>query len=135
MALVLAGINHNTATIDLREKVAFPPEIVARAIDRYHVYKLWALGCRDIIRETYDGSLRIGRSALEALGHDRQSAQAMVDVFEEMDRSSMRELADLYKIDVPSWENEPLLAKIRELRAEWDPKLREQIDEIIRRGR
>jgi glutamyl-tRNA reductase len=34
MALVLAGINHNTATIDLREKVAFPPEIVARAIDQ-----------------------------------------------------------------------------------------------------
>ncbi|QIG52928.1 potassium transporter [Altererythrobacter sp. BO-6] len=109
--------------------------ITARAIDRDHVYKLWALGCRDIIRETYDGSLRIGRSALEALGHDRQSAQAMVDVFEEMDRSSMRELADLYKIDVPSWENEPLLAKIREMRAEWDPKLREQIDEIVKRGR
>jgi len=34
MALVLAGINHNTATVDLREKVAFPPEIVARAIDQ-----------------------------------------------------------------------------------------------------
>jgi len=34
MALVLAGINHNTATIELREKVAFPPEIVARAIDQ-----------------------------------------------------------------------------------------------------
>ncbi|MFZ9396123.1 MAG: cation:proton antiporter [Erythrobacter sp.] len=109
--------------------------IVARAIDRDHVYKLWALGCRDIIRETYDGSLRIGRSALEALGHDRQSAQAMVDAFEEMDRSSMRELADLYQVDVPAHENEALLAKILELRAEWDPKLREQIDEIVRRGR
>lgn len=34
MALVLAGINHNTATIELREKVAFPPEIVGRAIDQ-----------------------------------------------------------------------------------------------------
>lgn len=34
MALVLAGINHNTATIELREKVAFPPEIVARAIEQ-----------------------------------------------------------------------------------------------------
>ncbi len=109
--------------------------IVARAIDRDHVYKLWALGCRDIIRETYDGSLRIGRSALEALGHDRQAAQAMVDAFEEMDRSSMRALADLYQVDVPAHENEALLAKILELRAEWDPKLREQIDEIVKRGR
>jgi len=34
MALVLAGINHNTAAIELREKVAFPPEIVARAIEQ-----------------------------------------------------------------------------------------------------
>ncbi|KUO52107.1 MAG: potassium transporter [Sphingomonadales bacterium BRH_c42] len=108
--------------------------ITARAIDRDHVYKLWALGCRDVIRETYDSSLRIGRSALEALGHDPQSAHAMVDAFEAMDRSSMRALADLYQIDVPAHENEPLIAKVRELRAEWDPKLREQIDEILGRG-
>ena len=32
MALVLLGINHNTADIDLREKVAFPPESVLEAI-------------------------------------------------------------------------------------------------------
>jgi glutamyl-tRNA reductase len=34
MALVLLGINHNTASIDLREKVAFPPEIVGDAISK-----------------------------------------------------------------------------------------------------
>ncbi|HJO12944.1 MAG: glutamyl-tRNA reductase [Gammaproteobacteria bacterium] len=34
MALVLLGINHNTASIDLREKVAFPPEIVGDAINQ-----------------------------------------------------------------------------------------------------
>jgi CPA2 family monovalent cation:H+ antiporter-2 len=39
--------------------------VVARAVDRDHVYDLWAYGCRNIIRETYDSSLRIGRSALE----------------------------------------------------------------------
>ena len=109
--------------------------IVARAVDRDHVYKLWALGSRDIIREVYDGSLRIGRSVLEALGHDRQAAQAMVDAFEEMDRSSMRALADLQRIDIPSWENEPLLAKMKELRGDWDRKLAEQMDEIMKRGR
>lgn len=32
MALVLAGINHNTANVALREKVAFPPELMADAI-------------------------------------------------------------------------------------------------------
>ena len=109
--------------------------ITARAIDRDHVYKLWSLGCRDIIRETYDSSIRMGRSALEAMGHDRQAAQAMVSAFEEMDRSSMREVADLYDTNIPAWQNEPLIAKIRELRAEWDPKLREQMDEITKRAR
>lgn len=109
--------------------------VIARAKDRDHVYHLWAMGCRDIVRETYDSSLRMGRSAYEALGVDRQAAQAMSDAFEERDRTSMQEVADLYRLDMPSWENEPLLAKVKELRAEWDPKLREQMDEIVSRGR
>ena len=109
--------------------------VIARAKDRDHVYHLWAMGCRDIIRETYDSALRMGRSAYEALGADRQAAVAMVDAFEEMDRTSMREVADLYRLDMPAHENEPLLAKIRELRAEWDPKLREAMDDIVKRGR
>ncbi|MCL4674137.1 MAG: cation:proton antiporter, partial [Sphingomonadaceae bacterium] len=42
--------------------------VTARAIDRNHVFELWSYGCRDIIRETYDSSIRMGRSAYEALG-------------------------------------------------------------------
>jgi monovalent cation:H+ antiporter-2, CPA2 family len=42
--------------------------IIARARTREHVYDLYAAGCRDIIRETYDSSLRMGRSVFEALG-------------------------------------------------------------------
>ena len=34
MALVLLGINHTTASIALREKVAFPPELVERALEQ-----------------------------------------------------------------------------------------------------
>ena len=109
--------------------------VIARAKNRDHVYHLWAMGCRDIVRETYDSSLRMGRAAYEALGADRQAAQAMADVFEQRDRTSMRDVADLYRLDIPAHENEPLLAKIRVLRAEWDPKLREAMDEIVARGR
>lgn len=32
MALVLLGINHNTADVSLRERVAFPPEVMAEAM-------------------------------------------------------------------------------------------------------
>lgn len=109
--------------------------VIARAKDRDHVYHLWAMGCRDVIRETYDSSVRMGRSAYEALGADRQAAVAMADAWEQMDRSSMRAIADVYRLDIPAHENEALLAKIRELKAEWDPKLREAMDEIVARGR
>ena len=115
---------------------AFPNlHVVARAKDRDHVYHLWAMGCRDIVRETYDSALRMGRSVYEALGHDRQAATAMLEAFEEMDRTSMREVADAYRLDIPPYENEELLAKIRELKAEWDPKLRDAMDEIAGRGK
>ena len=108
--------------------------ITARAIDRNHVYELWAYGCRDIIRETYDSSLRMGRAAFEALGMNRQQAMAARDAFEEMDRRFMPAVADLYRLDVPYHENEPLMEKVRELRAEWDPILREQMDQILKRA-
>ena len=109
--------------------------VTARAIDRNHVYDLWSYGCRDIIRETYDSSLRMGRSAYEALGMDRQQAMAVTEAFERNDRAFMPEVADLYKVGVPFHENEPLMQRIMELRDKWDPVLREQMDEILKRGR
>ncbi|MEC7399598.1 MAG: NAD-binding protein, partial [Pseudomonadota bacterium] len=106
--------------------------VLARAIDRNHVYELWAYGCRDIVRETYDSSLRMGRSAFEALGMDEDQAEAAADAFETMDRSTMRDIANLYRLDIPYHENEALIARVRELRSEWDPILREQMDDILR---
>ena len=108
--------------------------VTARAIDRNHVYELWAYGCRDVIRETYDSSLRMGRSAYEALGMDRQQAMAATEAWEQMDRRSMREVASLYRLDIPYHENEPLMEKVKDLREEWDPVLREQMEEILKRG-
>jgi len=109
--------------------------VISRAKDRGHVFELWSYGCRDIIRETYDSSIRIGRSAFEALGMDRQQAQAMADAFEQMDRSSMPEIAALYDPELRFGVNEPLIAKVKELQAKWDPVMRAQMDEIVRRGR
>ncbi|MEL6702083.1 MAG: NAD-binding protein, partial [Pseudomonadota bacterium] len=89
--------------------------IVARARNRHHVYELWGLGCRDIIRETYDSSLRMGRSTFEALGFSREQADAMVDTFNADDREAMIEVADLYRSDIPVAENEPYIQKVREM--------------------
>ena len=98
--------------------------IIARAVDRNHVYDLYAVGCRHIIRETYDGSIRMARSALEALGATRSAAQRMMNAFEEVDREMLVETASLHDINVPVAENEAFIAKVNEMRDTWDPQLK-----------
>ena len=79
--------------------------IVVRAIDRHHVYELWSAGARDIIRETFDSSLRAGRSALEALGVHPYDAERQIRGFVINDREQMYEMAAIYDPDIPAHEN------------------------------
>jgi CPA2 family monovalent cation:H+ antiporter-2 len=104
--------------------------LIARAWDRNHVYKLYSVGCRDIIRETYDGALCAGRSALEALGSPHEEAEKLADAFEALDRRSMVEIASLCQIDVPNHENPEYVAKVKEIREEWGQQLRGKVAEI-----
>ena len=89
--------------------------IVARARDRDHVYELYAAGCRDIIRETFDGGVRTGRSALEALGMHPFDAEKLVKDFEAADRRALQELAEVYDPDIPTSENAAYVARAREM--------------------
>ncbi|MCB1337206.1 MAG: cation:proton antiporter [Maritimibacter sp.] len=98
--------------------------VIARAVDRTHVYDLWSVGCRDIVRETYDSSLRLGRSAIEALGHGRDDAQNFVDAFNDFDRKAMVEVASVYDINIPGPENPEYVAKVREISEAWGEQLR-----------
>ena len=109
--------------------------IVARAVDRNHVYDLYAAGCRDIIRESYDSSLRMGRSAFEALGASREQANQMRDAFDALDRKSMISLAEHYDPDVPTVENEVYAAKVREMALEWEAELNETMNSILGSGK
>lgn len=101
--------------------------VVARAYDRMHVYDLWSLGCRDIIRETYDSSIRAGRSAFQALGYDETQATEMMRAFEDMDREIMVDLANLHDFQLPISENEPFKARFREMREEWERELKDRM--------
>ncbi len=105
--------------------------VVARAVDRDHVYDLWAYGCRNIIRETYDSSLRMGRSALEELGLENEIAQEVVDLFDTRDREAMITIADVHKIGVPPAENPEYIAAVREMRSDWILTLQEDVARII----
>ena len=105
--------------------------VIARAVDRHHTYELWAHGCRDIIRETYDSSLRIGRSAFEALGTSRDAAEQMKLAFHEMDQNSMIEVADVFDINIPGHENEAYVERVRERAESWEAELHDRMMEIM----
>jgi CPA2 family monovalent cation:H+ antiporter-2 len=98
--------------------------VLARAINRDHVYELWAAGCRDIVRESYDSSIRAGRSALEALGRTTTEAERLATEFETLDRKSMVDLADLHRLDRPNHLNPEYVAKVLEMRGVMERQLR-----------
>ncbi|WP_422028312.1 cation:proton antiporter [Roseovarius sp.] len=104
--------------------------IVARAVDRDHVYELWTLGCRDIIRETFDSSMRMSRSVFEALGLERDVAQQMVDAFIETDQAAMLEAAEAYDSGVPLHENTAYIELVRSRRGVWEAETRERMERI-----
>ncbi len=108
--------------------------IVARAVDRHHVYELWAAGCRDIIRDTYDSSLRMGRSTLEAMGIAGDRAALMVEAFNRADRASMISLADAYDPAIPVMENEVYVARVQEIIGPREAELHDEMMTILDTG-
>lgn len=100
--------------------------IITRALGREDVYKLYQAGSEDIIRDTFDGSLRIGRSALEALGMSKFEAQKFSQDFEFQDRRALVDMANLYDPEIPSHLNAPYVALAKQLN--------DEIEKVIQGG-
>ena len=107
--------------------------VIARAVDRTHVYDLYAAGCRDIIRETFDSSLRMGRSAFEVLGATREQADEMKDAFADVDARAVVALAEHNDPTLPTSQNEPFIARVREMSAVWEKELQNTNKDILSR--
>lgn len=102
-------------------------KIIARAYDRLHVYDLYQAGARQIIRETFDSSVRAGRNTLEALGMTPEKAKAVSELYYERDRTLVKELADLYDPSLPRFANTKMSAAFMEFNEETI----ELIDELL----
>ena len=115
--LIIAIDDREQATEIVRYVTEAHPHIyvVARAIDRHHVYELWAAGCRDIIRENFDGAVRAARSALEALGVHPYDAELQTRGYVDNDKKALRDLAGLYDPDIPVHENAAYVARTKEI--------------------
>ena len=86
--LVLAIGNIETS-VRIAESVSrhFPDlEIVARARNRRHEYKLMDLGVKKIFRETLLSSIALSRRVMEDLGMDEKEANRIAEVFQRHDR-------------------------------------------------
>ena len=103
--------------------------IVARARDRVHVYELFAAGADDIVRETFDSSLRAGRYVLEAMGLSDYEAAEAEKAFYAFDRRALRELAELWKPGVPVSQNGAYMDRVHALNTELEAALVATLDE------
>lgn len=86
--------------------------IVARGYDRMHTYDLWQAGNgqhMNIVRETFDSSVRAGKGALEALGIDEQTAKEVTELFYHRDRNGVLLMAEAHDPSLPRFGNQKML--------------------------
>ena len=97
--------------------------IVARARDRVNVYELFQAGANDIVRETFDSSVRAGRYVLENSGFTEYEAAKVSQTYYKVDRAALRDLAELWVPGQPVHLNEAYVARARQLDADLETAL------------
>ncbi|EBA09368.1 monovalent cation:proton antiporter-2 (CPA2) family protein [Sagittula stellata] len=130
--VLVAALDDHKATTKLvayARRIRPDLHIVARARDRNHVYALYQAGADDIVREMFDSSLRAGRYVLENIGMSEYEAAIAEETFYHHDRNTVRELAKLWNPGVPASENEPYIARAKELEKELETALFTALDE------
>ncbi|MCB2130014.1 MAG: monovalent cation:proton antiporter-2 (CPA2) family protein [Rhodobacteraceae bacterium] len=108
--------------------------IIARARDREHVFQLYRAGADDIVREYFDASLRVGRYVLENAGLSKYEAGELEKLFYDLDRSAVRELARVWRPDIPTEKNEAYIARARALNRELEAALTNRFSDAHRKG-
>lgn len=135
--VLVIAIDHKDQTTEIVHYVRqnYPEvHIVARAFDRMHVYELFNAGAHDIIRETFDSSLRAARSVLEALGLTRPEAQEITDGFAAADQVHMRRLAEKWRPGITAHEDEEFVRNAQAATEDLEAEVRE-IGARIRQAR
>jgi len=93
--LLVAALDDREKQIQLVEHMAshYPHcRIIARALDRHHVYELLDAGAHHVERELFESSLSAGRQALIELGAHPFRAERQARAFRTHDRQTLAEL-------------------------------------------
>ncbi|NOD63631.1 MULTISPECIES: monovalent cation:proton antiporter-2 (CPA2) family protein [unclassified Ruegeria] len=108
--------------------------IIARARDRTHVYELYQAGANDIVRELFDSSLRAGRYVLENIGLSEYEAAQAEQTFYHHDRTSVRDLAELWVPGMPTAENKKYIERAQKLEKDLETALLELAEEHAKKS-
>ena len=117
----------NTALVQYVRRQNPDLHIIARAFDRHHVFELHHAGANDIVRETFDSSLRAGRYVLENSDLTEFEAAKAEETFFNHDRKAMRELTKVWSQDMRPFENDAYISLSKELEQELEASLLAQI--------
>ena len=93
--------------------------IIARAYDRAHVYRLYQAGASQIVRETFDSSIRAGKYALMKSGIPAYDVETAASDFYDLDRQLLKEMSSLWDPNVPITENKAFMERARELNSQF----------------
>ncbi|MBC2833901.1 cation:proton antiporter [Paragemmobacter straminiformis] len=130
--LVVAVDDADNATKIVRFARSQRPDlhIVARARDRVHVYELYQAGASDIVRETFDSSIRAGRYVLENMGFTEYEAAKLSQTYFKVDRGAMRDLAQLWVPGQPVHLNDAYVERAKQLDRDLETALIEELYEV-----
>jgi CPA2 family monovalent cation:H+ antiporter-2 len=104
--------------------------IVVRAYDRIHVYELYKAGASDIVRETFDSSLRAGRYVLENMGFSEYEASNLSKAYFRLDRAAMRDLAEVWVPGQPVDQNPAYIERAKKLDRDLETALIQEIYDL-----
>ncbi len=105
--------------------------IIARAYDRNHTYQLFRAGATDIIRETFDSSIRASKCMLEQLGWSGYDIEHAVDAFVTSDRSALQELAELWDPNIKPQDNKAYVERARAINKEFNTGFLANLAKIV----
>jgi CPA2 family monovalent cation:H+ antiporter-2 len=103
--------------------------IISRAYDRPHVFALYQAGANDIVRETYDSSIRAGRYVLENIGFTDYEASKLAKTYYKVERAALRDLAELWVPGQPVHLNDAYVARAQQLERDLAAAMSEDLDE------
>jgi CPA2 family monovalent cation:H+ antiporter-2 len=130
--IVIAVDDGDTAIRIVRYARSRRPDIhiVARARDRVHVYELYQAGANDIVRETFDSSIRAGRYVLENMGFSEYEAAKVSQAYYRVDRGAMRDLAEVWVPGQPTHLNDAYIARAKQLDRDLEIALMEELHDV-----